>query len=1749
MVRRFSLTLFFLFAFLQLWSNPVSADKAREKAYRFLNAREAGRVRGAPSASKALELAETGKDDSYYIYNVVDGGGFVVVSGEDATEEILGYSDTSSINPKSMPCNMRMLFNMYVEQIRYLRENRISSQVNTRSNEAELEAFQLDEGRLAKFGQDEPYNEKLKKYTSLIATGCGATALSQLLFYHQWPNSTSHVIPEYLSETKGFKIDAIPANTTIDWNHIIPQYVFYDSDDNLIKTKGTKDEQNAIQDLMVMAGASVYTNYADGVTGSSSSDMHAVPFALKHYFNYDESVELYIAGKDNEEWTEMLRKELRENGPVIVSGVDESAVNSDDGENHAFLLEGYDEEGRFNINFGWDGRGNNFFFLNTVKGLFTFTCDQMAIINAKPNKSSISSAPFRLTTKKFTSEGRVYSRSSSDEDFKNIQIKATLYSLIPQIQDFEYGIVFTQNGQRIGEVIPIGTKDGWIFNTKEDVAFEFSCGKDLPDGIYQIKTVSRVKGSSEWIDNEFSGYLSLMVILQENKLFIQSDESSQLRVIKFDPASDAPLRVGKESEYKLSILNQDVSPEKYDGGIIVVSYWPNGDGKEIATIVCMSTVNCSGNEAVNNPVSITFTPQVPGEQELAIWDKGRNEIGRLAINVLDMNEMLDKLEVTKLSIESGDVSSRIIDGTFVKGTLTILNSDEVVNKRFVNVKLNDTDTQESVTQPIWVNIDPSKSVSYRFSFSNLTAGHHYVITANYDQGDMFYQSEELLCSTDGTGETFPGNEKIVSYEYWFDDDIANKKSANWNGSDAMVSASIDTKGLEPGHHLFNFRVKRADNRYSAVNTTSFVKFDQGSSNALEYWLDEDTDNSQTIPLPSIGENCDLTLNLTDSKKFPVGYHKLNLRVTTAGGGISAVNSSGVFKIPAGKTSYLEYWLDGQIENKRVVEGKTLEDGYDFTASLDFGSVAPGAHRLYARAVSSDRKKVSAATMTPVIVKSLYADIGNAEAANVAGYSINVDGQQMVGRSFSDPRRELEMTHVLDTRSLTDGSHTLTAKFWNTASAASYVVQKFNVTTPEVPALTLSAEENDGLVNLQFQPVPNDLRYRIIRTDANGAKAKVDSKEGSCYPDAVTFIDNPPIGLYTYIVQTVYTDYDGTQHSLNSNEVQVEITDPQTEESAKDFGYIVGSILCDKNAPMSTTRVKFSGDDSFVADAQTGRFFRSKVPTGQSLTITVEGDNTHDYESKTITVKPGRNLVIIKGTLKPEFRSNNLENDLGMSAALELTVEDERHYATFSVKNLSTTNDWEGTVRVKVISKKEADGMTEDFASMGYKTKNLYIGESSVGRIASNESKKVKICIKDFTPRKDADYYLYFESEGKWVDSQSAVKIKSIGINSSCNMAENPVVRTIGKAGGENPQWDDDARFRFTALIVGLSSLIPGVDGNVGDLSPFNAEALALAKKVSGKSTAQEAIEGIFDILAGKTALEVINEPSIVNSISVFIHTFYSVCKFSKVFLMQKYWNDVLYSSYNYGAAQLVISNLALLAHATVNDDPIEASVASASVFYSLIYPASSTGAIPYAAMMYSYMVVGRSLVAKLMEYKKIIYDAYLPERLKANQPFKGDKTGDYANRQNTAIDMKLVIKNGRETVDFTQLNAQQQIGDIILWAHNNPAYEASSFHFTPVFMKDGIMLRCNGSKRADLLSRSYELDQLSLEVNFSSGRQIFIPLNEECDGVKFDLGNATNADDSFEKYDPATYTITLTTATGTERMSEELYLGKNKNRK
>jgi len=206
-MKKLLFTLLAVTATLAMNAEQVSRQEALKKAQQFMPgksfiiANSPNLVRGDESSIAETEL---------YILNA-DGGGFVIVSGDDRTEPIIGYSDKGEFRLDNMPDNVRKWLDSYVEQIKSIEKGTQPVRAGTRgaAKPAILPMIQTE------WNQGSPYNRMCPTSgTTNCLTGCVATALAQVMYYYKWPEQ-SPAIPQY--SIYSTSLPEIPA-TTFKWD-------------------------------------------------------------------------------------------------------------------------------------------------------------------------------------------------------------------------------------------------------------------------------------------------------------------------------------------------------------------------------------------------------------------------------------------------------------------------------------------------------------------------------------------------------------------------------------------------------------------------------------------------------------------------------------------------------------------------------------------------------------------------------------------------------------------------------------------------------------------------------------------------------------------------------------------------------------------------------------------------------------------------------------------------------------------------------------------------------------------------------------------------------------------------------------------------------------------------------------------------------------------------------------------------------------------------------------------------------------------------------------------------------------------------------------------------------------------------------------------------------------------------------------------------------------------------------------------
>ncbi len=324
---------------------------------------------------------------AFYVFDR-DQQGFVIVSADDNTRDVLAYSE-EGIFPEQVPSNVQFLLNYIAERV---------ANAGQSTSPAPLAATYTPVAPLLngiEWDQGAPYYNNCPLdggYRSV--TGCVATATAQVMRYWKWPETGtgSH---SYYCENLSSQLSANFANTTYDWANMPKTTAEYK----------TTAQKNAVATLMYHVGVSVDMMYSSEGSGAYTND---VATALVDYFGYKNTCEYrttYEWNYTRGEWVtsepaattaQYMRAELAQGRPVIVGGTDEEGSSG-----HEFVFEGYDKDGLFYVNWGWSGMCNGYYAIDNLApeelgigagfGEYSHFLDY--IIGIEPNKTDDPSVP------------------------------------------------------------------------------------------------------------------------------------------------------------------------------------------------------------------------------------------------------------------------------------------------------------------------------------------------------------------------------------------------------------------------------------------------------------------------------------------------------------------------------------------------------------------------------------------------------------------------------------------------------------------------------------------------------------------------------------------------------------------------------------------------------------------------------------------------------------------------------------------------------------------------------------------------------------------------------------------------------------------------------------------------------------------------------------------------------------------------------------------------------------------------------------------------------------------------------------------------------------------------------------------------------------------------------------------------------------------------------------------------------------
>ena len=338
-------------------AEPITKARALSIATKYINNPKLSNDTPKTRSSQANE------QPAYYIFTNPNDKKFVIISGESKLNELVGYGDKMTENPNDQPPYFKLFLKEYERVVKEVR-SKAATTTPQRPIKRKVEPLLT-----CKWSQYDPFN----KYTPLsngqhTPTGCVATATAQVMFYNKWPKNRPQ---DYIASTG----DDAKKSATYWWDEM----------KNTTNEMRTEHSRQAVGVLMSDIGKAVNMRYY--YRGSDSNLQYACN-ALRDKFDYTVRYldKNFLPAND---FLNEVMQEISDGYPVLVVGGP-----------HAFVYDGYDEQGLIHTNWGWGGENDGYFDINIVtlnvsgfalnSGTFW---DDISVVFAHPNDGK--ATPFK----------------------------------------------------------------------------------------------------------------------------------------------------------------------------------------------------------------------------------------------------------------------------------------------------------------------------------------------------------------------------------------------------------------------------------------------------------------------------------------------------------------------------------------------------------------------------------------------------------------------------------------------------------------------------------------------------------------------------------------------------------------------------------------------------------------------------------------------------------------------------------------------------------------------------------------------------------------------------------------------------------------------------------------------------------------------------------------------------------------------------------------------------------------------------------------------------------------------------------------------------------------------------------------------------------------------------------------------------------------------------------------------------------
>jgi len=524
--------LFFLALSMAVMAGERSAIDAAAMAAEFMNQQVNAPTRKANISANAMQLSHTrmklnSAEPAFYVFNQTSNNGFVVISADDRTEDVLMYSDEGQLDVENANPNLKFWLGRLQEEISAANDENTFTSAEKKARKATTVTaigplLKNKSGQEITWYQEAPYwNQCPTKNKSTCLTGCVATAAAQIMYKWRHPEkgTGSH---SYSWNSKTLSIDF--STVTFDWDNMLPAY------DGVSSTTAQK---NAVATLMYCCGVACDMEYGTSSEGGSGAYTDVLGKGITTYLGYtaEKFITMYPekGTKDQQgygtaefspaeysvttaKFKEYFNADLEAGRPIIMGGED-----SDGG--HEFVCDGRDASGNFHINWGWEGDGNCYCALTLLKPTgtsYNFSSNLDAMIGLQPavvdtvHVTGVSVAPTTLTLKQKES--------------------STLTATVAPTDATDKTVTWSSSDSKIASVSAAGVVTGvaqgsaTITATTKDGGKKATCSVTVTNEVVESKTFTLITDTKN-----LAAGMEVLIVNEEAQKAISTTQNSNNR--------------------------------------------------------------------------------------------------------------------------------------------------------------------------------------------------------------------------------------------------------------------------------------------------------------------------------------------------------------------------------------------------------------------------------------------------------------------------------------------------------------------------------------------------------------------------------------------------------------------------------------------------------------------------------------------------------------------------------------------------------------------------------------------------------------------------------------------------------------------------------------------------------------------------------------------------------------------------------------------------------------------------------------------------------------------------------------------------------------------------------------------------------------------------------------------------------------------------------------------------------------------